>query len=305
MNTWTKRGIMATIAGAAVLTLVGCASGTPETGDADAANEVPEIQAPLPQNIQDRGNFIIGVNCDYPPGGYVALDGEPAGYEIEIAKRIEEIAFGSAGKIDTQCVNNDNRISFLQSGKIDFLLASLAYTEERAEQVDYTDPIWVSNLQLVVPKDSDVESYADAAEGRIITSTGSTYQTWLEGCYPEAELILTQNVVDGTTSLKQGRGDAFAYVDVYNYNFVQNNPEFRVVGDLASPAIQGIGVKKGNSELLSWLNEVIETLRMDDYFYQAFDQAIEDKEFVAKYRDVVPGPELELEYATVDTFACK
>ncbi len=264
-----------------------------------------KVDVPIPTVLATPGKLTVGINCAYPPAGFVDLDGKPAGYEVAIVKKIAEYAFGSEAGLETQCVNDSNRIPFLQSGKVDLVLASLAYTAKRAEQIDYSDPIWVSNLQLVVPKDSAINSYADLKGKTVVTPTGSTYQTWLEKCHPEAKLLTAQTPAELSTMLTQGRTDAFAYVDVYNYNFATRNPNYKVVGALAASAIQGVGVKKGNTELMTWLNAVLEDLRKQDVYFQEFSNEIKDESFVAKYRPVVPGPDVKLDYGQTLNADCK
>jgi len=275
---------------------------TPAASFAQAGSKV---DVPVPTVLASPGKLTVGINCAYPPAGFVDLDGKPAGYEVAIVKKIADYAFGSENGLETQCVNDSNRIPFLQSGKVDLVLASLAYTAKRAEQIDYSDPIWVSNLQLVVPKDSAINSYADLKGKKVVTPTGSTYQTWLEKCYPEAELLTAQTPAELSTMLTQGRTDAFAYVDVYDYNFAAKNPNYKVVGALAASAIQGVGVKKGNTEMMTWLNAVLEELRKQDTYFKAFSTEVKDEGFVAKYRPVVPGPDVRLNYGQTLNADCK
>jgi len=263
-----------------------------------------KVDVPLPVEVKSAGFLTVGINCTYPPAGFVGIDGKPSGYEYTLVKRIAEFALGTGDGLRTQCVNDSNRIPFLQSGKIDLILASLAYTPARAEQVDYSQPIWVSNLQLIVPKDSKINEYADLAGKTVVTPTGSTYQTWLQKCYPQANLATVQTAAEGATMLTQRRTDAFAYIDVYGFNFAQQQKNFKVVGTLAASAIQGVGVKKANKPMLDWINAVLEQMRAEDAFFKAFSEQVKDPAFVAKYRPIVPGPSVKLDYSKSGALDC-
>lgn len=269
-----------------------------------ASAAVSKVDVPLPPEVKAAGHLTVGINCTYPPAGYVGIDGKPAGYEYTMVKRIAEFALGTGEGLRTQCVNDSNRIPFLQAGKTDLLLASLAFTPARAEQLDYSNPIWASNLQLIVPKDSKVADYGDLAGKTVITPTGSTYQTWLQKCYPQAQLTTVQTAAEGSTMLTQGRADAFAYIDVYGFNFTQMQKNYKVVGTLAATAIQGVGVKKGNKAMLDWVNAVLEQMRAEDAFFKAFSQEVKDPAFVAKYRNLVPGPSVKLDYSKSGALDC-
>lgn len=258
----------------------------------------------LPEAIVAAKQLVVGVNCSYPPAGYVGLDGKPAGYEIAIVNKIGEYAAQQKVALQTQCVNDANRIPFLQSNKVDLVLAALAWAPARAEQIEFSNPIWVSNLQLVVPKSSPINDYADLAGKKVVTTTGALYQSWIQKCHPQAQLMTAQSPSDASTMLTQGRVDAFAYIDVYGFNFVRNNAAYKIVADLASPAIQGIGVKKGNAALLNWTNDVVDHMRKKDVFYEAFTNEIKDADFSKKYRKIVPGPDVELKYGASQYLDC-
>jgi len=263
----------------------------------------PACAAPLPSTVAAAGHLTIGINCNYPPAGYVGLDGQSTGYEVALAKRIADAAFPGGNGLQTQCVNDSNRIPFLQSGKVDMVLAALAWTPARAEQIEFSDPIWVSNLQLVVPNASTVNGYKDLAGKTVVTTTGSLYQTWLEKC-TKATVVTAQSPADASSMLTQGRADVLAYIDVYSFNFAKHNTQYRLAGDLAAPAIQGVGLRKGNKELLDWTNGVIADLKSHDAFYQAFAAEVSNPAFAARYRPLVPGPEHDVKYINPADFAC-
>ena len=260
--------------------------------------------AELPANVAAAGRLTIGVNCSYPPAGYVGLNGQPAGYEIAIAKRVAEAAFPGRDALVTQCVSDANRIPFLQSGKVDLVIAALAWTPARAAEIDFSDPIWISNLQLIVPNDSTIDSYDDVVSKTVVTTAGNIYQPWLERCQPGVSIVTAQSPSDASTMLVQGRADAMAYIDVYAFNFTQKNNRFKLAGRLASSAVQGIGMKKGNQAMADWLNPVLADLREKDAFFAAFNEEVKDKAFAAKYRDLVPGPGHPIAYKVVTDAPC-
>lgn len=265
---------------------------------------VPVQAVELPPEIAAAGRLTIGVNCSYPPAGYVGLDGQPAGYEIAIAKLIADAAFPGKDALVTQCVSDANRIPFLQSGKVDLVIAALAWTPARAAEIDFSDPIWISNLQLIVPNDSTIDGYDDVVDKTIVTTAGNIYQPWLERCQPGVTIVTAQSPSDASTMLAQGRADAMAYIDVYAFNFTQKNDQFKLAGSLASSAVQGVGMKKGNQAMADWLNPVLAQLREDDAFFTAFNAEVQDEGFAAKYRELVPGPGHPIEYKVVTDAPC-
>lgn len=256
-----------------------------------------------PNSLVNPGFLTVGINCNYPPAGYVRIDGKNAGYEVTLAERIAKVAFPDKDGLKMQCVDDSNRVPFLQSGKVDMVLAALAWTPARAEQIDFSDPIWVSNLQLVVKEGSPIKGYKDLAGKAVVTTTGNIYEAWLARC-TKASVATVQSAADAASVLTAGRVDALAYIDVYSFNFVKNRRGYQLAGKLASPAIQGIGVRKGNAELTTWLNGVIADMRAKDVFFEVFRDEVGDSAFAAKYRAVVPGPNNKLAYVNPATGAC-
>lgn len=87
--------------------------------------------------IKDSGKITIGVFSDKSPFGYVDENGTYQGYDIELANRL-----GQDLGVDVELVSTEaaNRVEYLQTGKVDVILANFTVTPERAEAVDFADP---------------------------------------------------------------------------------------------------------------------------------------------------------------------
>ena len=109
-------------------------------------------EPPLPANVASRHRFVVGVKCDFPPFGYLTSTGEHAGFEIDVVRDFAKLAFGSKEAVTLTCVTATNRFAFLKSGRIDFLMATVAYLASRAKVVDFSNPYFESGGVLLVPK---------------------------------------------------------------------------------------------------------------------------------------------------------
>ena len=87
--------------------------------------------------IQTDGTINIGVFSDKNPFGYVDEYGEYQGYDVYFAKRIAEDLGVKVNFVSTEAAN---RIEYLQTGKVDIILANFTVTPERAEEVDFALP---------------------------------------------------------------------------------------------------------------------------------------------------------------------
>ena len=83
--------------------------------------------------IKQSGKITIGLFSDKKPFGYVDENGEYQGYDVYLARRL---AADLGVELDIVSLDAPNRIEYLQSFKVDLVLANFTYTAERAEQVD-------------------------------------------------------------------------------------------------------------------------------------------------------------------------
>ena len=87
--------------------------------------------------IKESGAINIGVFSDKNPFGYVDENGEYQGYDIYFANRLGEDLGVDVNFVSTEAAN---RIEYLQTGKVDIILANFTVTDERAEEVDFALP---------------------------------------------------------------------------------------------------------------------------------------------------------------------
>jgi energy-coupling factor transporter ATP-binding protein EcfA2 len=93
--------------------------------------------------IKARDKLIVGVFTDKPPFGFVDEAGRYVGFDTDIGRRFAKDLLGDENKVEFVAVEPASRIPFLQSDKVDLILANMTVTPERKEAVDFTNP----NLQ--------------------------------------------------------------------------------------------------------------------------------------------------------------
>ena len=87
--------------------------------------------------IKASGTINIGVFSDKNPFGYVDENGEYQGYDVYYARRIGEDLGVEVNFVSTEAAN---RVEYLETGKVDIILANFTVTAERAEKVDFALP---------------------------------------------------------------------------------------------------------------------------------------------------------------------
>ncbi|MFK3979568.1 transporter substrate-binding domain-containing protein [Micromonospora sp. NPDC050397] len=281
----------------------GC-SATDGGGDDSPAGAPVDVGAPLPGNVRDRGKLAVGVKCDYPPFGYIDEAAKNAGFEIDIARKLAGYAFGDADNVELTCVTGANRVSFLTTNRIDLIIATMNYTRERAETIDFTTPYFSSGVKLLVPKDSPIGSFADLGGKSVISTNGATASLWLTQCMKDVKQVLFGQTSEALTALKQDRGDALAQDDTLLLDLAAKNTDLKVVGDSKAGSPWGMGVRKGDSAMLEWVNAALKKLQTEEFFWTEFQKTVTDPNLQQQFAKFVPRPGNDLVYPTGSTLVC-
>jgi len=254
---------------AAAMLLAGAsvwAFGGKDSGAAPAASfrTVDEIKA--------SGKVVIGVFSDKAPFGYVDEYGKYQGYDVYFAERI-----GQDLGVAVEYISTDpaSRVEYAATGKVDIILANFTVTEERAQQVDFALPYMKVMLGVVSPENALITSVDQLAGKTLIVVKGTTAETYFEKNHPEVKLQKYDEYADAYNALIDGRGDAFSTDNTEVLAWALVNPGFAVgidaLGnmDTIAPAVQ-----KGNTSLLEWLNNEIQSLGQENFFHAAYDATL-------------------------------
>ena len=152
--------------------------------------------------IKESGKIIIGVFSDKAPFGYVDENGAYQGYDVYFADRI-----GKDLGVDVEYVSLDpaSRVEFVQTGKVDVVLANFTVTEERAQQVDFALPYMKVSLGVVSP-DGNVITDVSQLDGKtLIVCKGTTAETYFSENYPNVTLQKYDQYADAYNALLDGR----------------------------------------------------------------------------------------------------
>ena len=264
------RKLTAVAAVSAAMILTGCGSST--TGTATTTSS-------------DSGTFRVGMECNYAPFNWTTTtEGEYTqplstsdfcdGYDVVIATTIAK----TLGK-DVQIVKTDwdALIVDLQQGSLDAIIAGMTETPERAEQVSFTSPYYVSPEVVIIRKDSDLTAITDIQElsGRKVQGQmGTLYDTIIDDIdgvvhveaatdFPAAINALQHGDVDAVTSeLPVAIGVCAANPDLTYVQFEQGHG-FTSAGDEGGVTVS-IAVAKENTDLLKDVQAALDQISEAD-----------------------------------------
>jgi lysine-arginine-ornithine-binding protein len=216
------------------------------------------LLAIAPANAQDT--LRIGTEGAFPPFNNLTASGDLEGFDIDIARALCEEMQASCEFVTQDW---DGIIPALQANRFDAIVASMSITEERQQQVDFTDPYYTNSLVFVAPKDVELDP-SDLSGKAIGVQEGTISAFFAEDNYPDADLRAYPSQLEAYADLESGRVDAVLTDFGVQYDWINSDAgaccEFK--GDpVASDDRIGIAVRKGDTELRDRLNAAIEAIR--------------------------------------------
>lgn len=277
------------VSAAAVLTACGGSSSASTAASGSAASGSSVVYRTLDQ-IKESGTINIGVFSDKNPFGYVDENGEYQGYDVCFARRLGEDLGVEINFVSTEAAN---RIEYLQTGKVDVILANFTVTPERAEEVDFALPYMNVALGVVSP-DSNVITSLDSwnADDQMIVISGTTAETYLTQNYPDIPLQKYDSYATAKSAMENG-GVAWANDNTEVIAFASQNPGYTVgIPSLGSQDTIAPAVSKGNETLLNAINDEIKALGKENFFHADYEATLVDT-YGTDYEDslVVEGGE--------------
>lgn len=244
------------------------------------------------QQLQKADSVRIGVFSDKPPFGYVDNQGKSQGFDVEIAKAIGKDLLGDENKVQYVLVEAANRVEYLQSNKVDIILANFTVTPARKEVVDFAKPYMQVALG-VVSKDGAVITDINQLEGKtLLVNKGTTADAYFSKHYPNIKLLKFEQNTETFEALRDGRGDALAHDNTLLFAWAKENPGFTVgIKTLGDQDFIAPAVKKGDTELLTWLDQEIEKLGKEGVLKQAYDKTL-----LPVYGDTISEKEVLVAY---------
>ena len=271
-------------AGAALLvlmmiaaTLTGCGQESDKKDGRTVYRTVDEIKA--------SGTINIGVFSDKSPFGYVDENGQYQGYDVYFANRIGQDLGVKINYVSTEAAN---RIEYLQTGKVDIILANFTVTPERAREVDFASPYMNVALGVVSPDSAVITSLEDTGpEDQVIVISGTTAETYLEKNYPNIKLQKYDAYAEAKTAFENGNGVAWANDNTEVIAFAIENPGYTVgIPSLGSADTIAPAVTKGNESLLNWLGDEIAALGKERFFHADYEATLLDT-YGSDYEDTL------------------
>ena len=222
--------------------------------------------------IKADGTLKIGVFSDKKPFGYIDENGEYQGYDVYLARRLAE---DLGVKLELVSVDAPNRVEYLQSAKVDIILANFTVTAERAEVVDFALPYMKVALGVVSPDSALITDVEELKGKTLIVSKGTTAETFFTENYPEVTLLKFDSYTEAYNALLDGRGDALSTDNTEVLAWAIENEGFSVgIESLGSLDAIAPAVQKGNETVLTFIDDEIKALGAENFFHADYEATL-------------------------------
>ena len=209
-----------------------------------------------PEEIRAEGQVNIGMLVDFPPFGIIDEQGNPAGYDADVAEALAEHLGVEANLVP---VTGPNRIPYLLSDQVDLLVASLGVTPERAERVDFSQPYAGISISVYGQEDVEVAGPEDLAGKTVGVARASTQDTGITAIAPDDTNIQRfDDDASAVQALLSGQVELIGASNVVIAQLEEMAPDrFGTKFDL-SQQVQGIAVRPGSDALLEEINAFLD-----------------------------------------------
>ena len=251
--------------------LAACGDDDEEDGGEEATVEAEEFPAGSTMaEIQEKGELVAGVKYDVPPFGLNNPEsGEVEGFDVDLA---QYIADKLGVELQTREATSDNRIPLLVDGTIDLILSTMTITEERDLEVDFSEPYYVANGDVLVPEGSDIQTLDDLNGQRVCTALGSTYADTIEKEAPQADLRLVDLYSECFDQIQTGNVDAVSTDNVILTGMVIQDPSLQILGLEYTTEPYGIGIPDGDTEMKEFVDETLAEYIDSGVWQEAYDE---------------------------------
>lgn len=196
---------------------------------------------------------------------------EMAGFDVDLCGAIaKELGV----KAEIKPVSVEARVPEVKLGRVDLSVANLAYTQSRAEQIQFSDPYYLAKEMLIVPVDDPGTKKSDFVGQRIASSKGSTSELSVK--LNKSEPLTFQDTASAYLAVQQGKargivGNTMTMTKFVNESKTKGKPMRMIEEPMLFQPI-GIGMAKDNPALTAKINEILRKLDADGEINRIWDK---------------------------------
>jgi glutamate/aspartate transport system substrate-binding protein len=240
------------------------------------------------RKVHDTGAITLGYRESSVPFSFRDRGGQPVGYSIDLCLEVVKDVAAELGvpsvQVRYELVTPENRVSMLQSGRIDLECGSTTSSRTRQREVSFSPIIFVAGTKLLVNRSSNVASLRDLRGKTVVVTAGTTNETAIRALDAKEKLglniMVTPDHAQSYARLAAGAADAFATDDVLLYGFIATEPNgsmFKVVGDYLSYEPYGLMYRRDDPAMADIVAGTFRRLADEGEFARLYNHWFQSK----------------------------
>jgi polar amino acid transport system substrate-binding protein len=220
--------------------------------------------------VQKTGSLRVGTDATYPPFETVDTEtGEIVGFDVDL---VDEICRELQCSPEFIVTPFDGIITGLKTGKYDLIASSLTITEDRAEQVAFSEAYYDAGQALAVPiYDTAIQS-VDDLEGKSVGVQHGTTGARRASRIPGVHVVPFENINAAFIDMENGRLDAVINDRPTTELLIRRRGSAKIVGPTLTAERYGFAVRRKDRELLEAVNHALDAIRSDGRYQVIHDR---------------------------------
>lgn len=257
-----NKKVMTYFIGALTLFLVGCGQNVATTDQYES--------------IQEEGKFVVGLDDTFAPMGFRNNEGDIVGFDIDLAT---EVGKRLGLDVEFQAIDWALKETELNSGNIDAIWNGYTITEEREEQVDFSNPYLENSQIIIVLDDSPIQTKEDLA-GKVVAAQQSSSAVDAVKADPsniidqfaDQEMVVYPSNNDVFNDLASGRSEAIVVDETLGRYYMRQNADiqYRVLEDHFGEEEYAVGFRRGDDTFTESVNTALEEMKTDGTFDEIY-----------------------------------
>jgi polar amino acid transport system substrate-binding protein len=230
--------------------------------------------------LRERGRLVVGV--DVNTRGFASRNpdnGEPEGFEVELAKEIATRLLGPDAVVVFKPVVTETKLTRVEDGTLDMSISANSMSCGRLDQVSFSTEYYTARQAFLVPKDRRL---TDLSEARICVTGGSSSARILKDDTPDVTLVTRKTRPECLVAIQEGAADAYFGHDSFLFGLQQVDPNTDIQYGLlrddrnVTASHYGIAISNERPDLLRAVNGALEDIRADGTWQELYQELREE-----------------------------
>ena len=223
--------------------------------------------------ILERGRLIVGLDIGSNLFSFRdPITGDIQGFDVDIAHEIAGAIFGDDRRVEFQVLSSAQRIDALRDMTVDLVIKTMSITCDRLRDISFSAPYYVASQRILSFRNSNVTGPAQLADKRVCAARGTTSIGRIQAIQPRAKIVSTTTWADCLVLMQQGQIDAATTDDAILAGLAAQDPWLRVVGPSLGEEFYGVGIPKGQDDMIRFVNGVLERIRVTGRWQEIRDR---------------------------------